>query len=91
VHNYFVFNNFTFNVTQCLINDNKCIVCNDNKSTFFQASYRRERLKVIDSEKGKKTKLTKWFAYHAMMFLEDHYKPRGSRNNSEVNKHTFTV
>ncbi|XP_011158184.1 transcription factor Adf-1 [Solenopsis invicta] len=52
----------------------------------LQASYRRERLKVIDSEKGKKIKLTKWFAYHAMMFLEDHYKPRGSRNNSETSE-----
>lgn len=27
---------------------------------------------------------SKWFAYGAMMFLEDHYKPRGTRNTSEV-------
>lgn len=53
----------------------------------LQASYRRERIKVIDSAKGTDKKiLSKWFAYRAMMFLEDHYKPRGTRNTSQTSE-----
>ncbi|KYQ59369.1 hypothetical protein ALC60_01679 [Trachymyrmex zeteki] len=50
----------------------------------LQASYRRERIKMIDSAKGTEKKVSsKWFAYRAMMFLGDHYKPRGIRDTSE--------
>ncbi|KYN33967.1 hypothetical protein ALC56_11781 [Trachymyrmex septentrionalis] len=50
----------------------------------LQASYRRERIKMIDSAKGTEKKVSsKWFAYRAMTFLGDHYKPRGIRDTSE--------
>ncbi|XP_071628638.1 uncharacterized protein [Temnothorax longispinosus] len=53
----------------------------------LQASYRRERIKVIDSTKGSEKKVSsKWFAYRAMMFLGDHYRPRGARNTSETSE-----
>ncbi|XP_011881141.1 PREDICTED: transcription factor Adf-1-like [Vollenhovia emeryi] len=53
----------------------------------LQASYRRERIKVIDSAKGSEKKvLSKWFAYRAMMFLGDHYRPRGARNTCETSE-----
>jgi len=42
---------------------------------------------MIDSAKGTEKKVSsKWFAYRAMMFLGDHYKPRGTRNTSEVKR-----
>jgi len=42
---------------------------------------------MIDSAKGTEKKVSsKWFAYRAMMFLGDHYKPRGTRNISEVKR-----
>ncbi|XP_011631434.1 uncharacterized protein LOC105423391 [Pogonomyrmex barbatus] len=53
----------------------------------LQASYRRERIKVIDSAKGTDEKVSsKWFAYNAMMFLGDHYKPRGTRSTFEISE-----
>ncbi|XP_012534161.1 uncharacterized protein LOC105835426 [Monomorium pharaonis] len=53
----------------------------------LQASYRRERIKVIDSTKGSEKKISsRWFAYRAMMFLGDHYKPRGARSTSETSE-----
>ncbi|XP_011063545.1 PREDICTED: uncharacterized protein LOC105151506 isoform X2 [Acromyrmex echinatior] len=53
----------------------------------LQASYRRERIKMIDSAKGTEKKvLSKWFAYRAMTFLGDHYKPRGIRDTSETSE-----
>ncbi|KYN29977.1 PREDICTED: uncharacterized protein LOC108759950 [Trachymyrmex cornetzi] len=53
----------------------------------LQASYRRERIKMIDSAKGTEKKVSsKWFAYRAMTFLGDHYKPRGIRDTSETSE-----